>query len=104
MNSFSYFAKNHEDKVFNLIYIDESHKYDDAIIDAIKGFDMLKVGVVMIFDYYLWRVYERINDNLASAVNTFLILKNSFYKIIYINRQLAIEKISDLQKFLNIAC
>ena len=40
--SYSFFNKYFKENVFDLIYIDGSHYCDDVIIDAIKGFGMLK--------------------------------------------------------------
>jgi predicted O-methyltransferase YrrM len=39
---------------FDLIYIDGSHTAPDVLIDAVLGFQLLRVGGVMIFDDYLW--------------------------------------------------
>jgi hypothetical protein len=95
-SSFSFF--NNEDSVrckFDFIYIDGSHYCDDVIIDAIKSFEILKVGGVMIFDDYLWRYYKAKKENPASAINLFLRLKKGQYKIIRLYYQLVIIKTSD---------
>jgi glycosyltransferase involved in cell wall biosynthesis/predicted O-methyltransferase YrrM len=39
---------------FDLIYIDGSHEASDVLTDSIIGFQLLRVGGVMIFDDYLW--------------------------------------------------
>ena len=39
-----------ENKKFDLIYIDGSHKYGDVLNDAMNGFDHLKKGGIIIFD------------------------------------------------------
>ena len=78
-----------------MVYIDGSHHCDDVIIDAIKSFQMLKVGGIMIFDDYLWQYYPRDIDNPAAAINVFLKLKEGSYKVVRVYYQLIIEKISD---------
>lgn len=93
--SFSYFEHHFSPNHFDLIYVDGSHYVDDVMIDALKCFQMLKIGGVMIFDDYLWQYYKQHINNPASAINTFLRLKKGSYKIILVNYQLVIEKIKD---------
>ena len=40
---------------FDFIYIDGSHQAPDVLLDAVLGFELLKVGGVMAFDDYLWQ-------------------------------------------------
>ena len=40
---------------FDFIYIDGSHQAPDVLLDAILGFELLRVGGVMVFDDYLWQ-------------------------------------------------
>ena len=93
--SFSFFAENSKTAQFDLIYVDGSHHCDDVIVDAIKCFQMLKVGGLMIFDDYLWRWYPRASDNPAAAINAFLRLKKGSYKLVRVYAQLVIEKTRD---------
>lgn len=90
--SFSYFHDNLYRNKFDFIYIDGSHHCDDVVIDAIKCFELLNVGGIMIFDDYLWGYYPRAIDNPAAAVNAFLRLKKGSYKLILVYEQLIIEK------------
>jgi len=90
--SLSYFACNDEREKYDLIYVDGSHYCDDVLIDAIKSFDVLKVGGLIIFDDYFWRYYPRVIDNPAFAINTFLRMKRDSLKIVRIYEQLIIEK------------
>lgn len=97
--SYSYFEKHFERNKFDLIYVDGSHHCDDVIIDAIKSFEMLKVGGILIFDDYLWQYYANPFDNPAGAINSFLKLKNHSYKILRTYYQLILLKIDD--RYLN---
>ena len=90
--SFSFYNNNSTSEVYDFIYIDGSHFLDDLLIDAIKCFQALKTGGVMIFDDYLWRYYKKPSDNPAAAINTFLKLKKGQFKIICIYYQVAIIK------------
>ena len=90
--SFNYFNSQKDREHFDLIYIDGSHHCDDVIIDAIKGFELLKVGGIMIFDDYFWPFYKRRLENPAGAINAFLNLKRSTYRIVDVYYQLIIQK------------
>jgi hypothetical protein len=65
------------------------------MIDAIKCFEMLKVGGIMIFDDYFWRYYPKAIDNPASAVNLFLHMKKGSYKIVRLYYQMVIIKTAE---------
>lgn len=93
--SFSFFEKNPHREVFDFIYVDGSHHCDDVIIDAVKCFEMLKVGGVMVFDDYFWRHYPDAIDNPAAAINLFLRLKKGRFKIVRMYYQIIIEKQAD---------
>jgi glycosyltransferase involved in cell wall biosynthesis/predicted O-methyltransferase YrrM len=41
---------------FDLVYVDGSHKAPDVLADAVLAFQLLRVGGIMIFDDYLWRL------------------------------------------------
>jgi predicted O-methyltransferase YrrM len=92
--SLEYFATCGPEK-FDLIYIDGSHHCDDVIVDAVKGFELLAVGGVMIFDDYLWRFYPRPLDNPAAAINTFLRLKRGSYRLLEVYWQLVLVKVRE---------
>lgn len=92
--SFSFFNENPEKK-FDVVYVDGSHHCNDVIVDAIKGFELLKTGGIMIFDDYLWQYYPKDIDNPAAAINCFLKLRQGSYKVVRVYYQLIIKKISD---------
>lgn len=93
--SFNFFNDYVVKNSFDLIYIDGSHHTDDVIVDAIKGFELLKVGGIMIFDDYFWGYYNKPIDNPAGAVNAFLRLKEGAFKIECIYGQLILKKLKD---------
>lgn len=97
--SFSYFNERFEPNCFDMIYVDGSHHSDDVIVDAIKSFEMLKVGGLLIFDDYLWDYYKREIDNPAGAINSFLRMKKHQLKIICFDYQLIIKKTAESVRF-----
>jgi len=93
--SFSFFLNNPNRCVYDFIYVDGSHHCDDVMIDAIKCFEMLKIGGIMVFDDYLWQHYKKAIDNPAAAINLFLKLKKDSYRLIQVNYQVTIMKLKD---------
>lgn len=81
--------------VFDFIYVDGSHFSDDVIIDALKGFSLLKPGGVMIFDDYLWDYYPEVWHNPCAAINAFIMLKRKWIDVIYVGYQLHCKKLRD---------
>ena len=41
---------------FDLVYVDGSHQAPDVLSDAVLAFQLLRIGGIMIFDDYLWRL------------------------------------------------
>ena len=93
--SFNFFNEYVVKDSFDLVYIDGSHHTDDVIIDAVKGFELLNVGGIMIFDDYFWWYYNKPVDNPAGAINAFLRLKEGAYEILCLYGQLILRKTRD---------
>ena len=91
--SFSYYNHQSNTNIYDLIYVDGSHYTDDVIVDAIKCFEMLKVGGFLIFDDYFWKFYDKNIDNCAGAINSFLRLKGHYLEIVCFDYQLIVRKI-----------
>jgi predicted O-methyltransferase YrrM len=83
------------DDKFDFVYVDGSHHGDDVMVDAIRGFEQLNVGGVMILDDYLWRYYPRGAEDPALAINCFLRLTAGRHRLIMAYRQLALVKTSE---------
>ena len=81
-----------KDKDYDFIYVDGSHYCDDVMIDALKSFEILKPGGLLIFDDYIWISNEYPNEKAIGAINSFLRLKNGKYKIHNVYGQLVLSK------------
>ncbi len=90
--SHDFFYQLKENNKFDIIYIDGSHYCNDVMIDAIKAFENLKVGGLLIFDDYLWSYYPNILENSAAAINLFLKMKRDMYRLEQVSHQLIITK------------
>ena len=88
---FSFFNESSQKNIFDVIYVDGSHHCNDVVVDAVKSFELLKIGGIMIFDDYLWQYYSKDIDNPAAAINVFLKLKQDSYKVVRVYYQLRVK-------------
>ena len=95
----NYLLSQYKNNYFDMIYIDGSHETPDVLSDAILGFNLLKVGGLMIFDDYLWGLGSQAEPlmNPKLGIDSFL---NCFQRKIQPhpwlpNYQLYCRKISD---------
>ena len=82
---------------FDLVYVDGSHHAPDVLTDSIMAFQVLKVGGIMMFDDYLWRLDPHILKRPKIAIDSFL---NVFQEKMLVMpdltiRQLYARKIAD---------
>jgi len=65
---------------FDVVYIDASHQAPDVLADAVLSFKLTRIGGVMVFDDYLWRMAGPGANDILNApkvgidafVNTYL--------------------------------
>lgn len=77
---------------YDFIYIDGDHSEAAVWVDAILSFDILKINGIMIFDDYNWNVGDKSPKN---AIDKFIKEYNSKINILFINDQVAVQKISN---------
>ena len=91
MSSFDFFKKNN--KNYDLIYIDGSHKADDVFYDAMKSFKILKKGGILFFDDFLGATIfdnKQVIDGVALFLNK---INSNNLKLIFINSQIGFLKL-----------
>ena len=82
-------------KNFDVIYIDGYHKAAQVFKDFKNSWKILKKGGIMIFDDYIWKFFEKIEDNPCFAINEYLKLIKRDVRILNVsNSQLFIQKIN----------
>lgn len=54
------------ERPFDLVYVDGSHQAPDVLADAVLGFQLVRVGGLMIFDDYLWHLEPRGSQDLLT--------------------------------------
>jgi hypothetical protein len=84
-----------QDRKYDFIYVDASHRSDDTFIDAYFAYKMLNVGGVMIFDDFGWKDPHdtHIVASPEFGIRSFLTCYHDHYEIISSGYQIAIEKI-----------
>ena len=87
------FFNSQDDVLYDLVYIDGSHHYDDVLNDARNSYKSLKKGGYLIFDDFLWNFYSNPNENPIGAIKLFL--KENFFqlKIVSIGYQIILKKL-----------
>jgi predicted O-methyltransferase YrrM len=92
--SYSFFDTLDSGTKYDLIYIDGSHYVDDVMLDALKAFQRLNIGGIIIFDDYFWSFYDNPKSNPAVAINAFINLKREFLKVEMVYSQIIISRIA----------
>jgi predicted O-methyltransferase YrrM len=83
----------HNKDKFDVIYIDGYHKASQVYKDFQNAWNILKIDGVIIFDDYIWKFYDKINDNPCYAINSYLGDLKNCYKVLRVsNSQLFIKK------------
>ena len=85
-DSSSFFKKINKNLLFDLIYIDGSHKYKDVLNDARNGFDHLKNSGIIIFDDFN-------KPEVQKAILFFLNKNSKKIKVLMFYHQLIVKKI-----------
>jgi predicted O-methyltransferase YrrM len=78
-------------KKYDLIYIDGSHRFEDVYNDATEASNCLKKNGLLIFDDYFWTLYDEFLNPMA-AINKFIRLNYKSYEIVYLSQQLVLKK------------
>lgn len=79
--------------IYDIIYIDGSHKAHDLIEDAILCHPLLKQYGLLIFDDYLWQDHSTTALAPKIAIDAFIKIYNEFYEILWSDYQVICKKI-----------
>ena len=90
LTSDEFFMKNN--KKFDVIYIDGSHKSNDVKKDFLNAIEVINQNGLIILDDLTWQHYDNLIDNPFFGIFSVL-NKNPKLKIISISNQLIVKKI-----------
>jgi len=84
------------DSEYDFIYIDGDHSELAVWIDATLSFDILKINGILIFDDYIWSAGDKYSSDTSpkKAIDRFIEEYKSKIKVLFINNQVGIQKIS----------
>lgn len=79
---------------FDFVEIDAAHDAMNVLRDAVLSMDFLRVGGVMIFDDYEWRVMRDEIDRPKMAVDAFMACYARRFEVIGMGWQVALKKVA----------
>ena len=78
---------------FDVIYIDGYHQADQVLKDFINSWEVLNDQGIIIFDDYIWKFFDKIENNQCYEINKFINKIKKKTKILKVsNSQLFIQK------------
>lgn len=81
----NFFLENKKNN-FDVIYIDGDHTAKQVYKDCINAWNCLKVNGILILDDYIWKFFDKIEDNPCYAINLFLKKINRQFKILQVSK------------------
>lgn len=81
-------------QIFDFMYIDGSHVGKDVLLDSVIGFELLKVGGVIIWDDYSWDIVPDELDRPKIAIDAFLKIYSRSLRVEFMQWQVIATKIS----------
>ncbi|XWK91334.1 MAG: class I SAM-dependent methyltransferase [Phormidium sp.] len=78
---------------YDVLYIDGSHVASDVLTDAVLGWDLVKVGGIIIFDDYGFNLTDQPNQSSKVGVDAFLTAFHDKIKVLHQGYQVIIEKL-----------
>lgn len=77
---------------FDFILVDAAHDALNVLRDSVLGFEVLKIGGVMVWDDYEWHVFPNELDCPKLGVDSFIAAYASRLEIIHVGYQVAARK------------
>jgi SAM-dependent methyltransferase len=81
-----------DEDLFDLVYVDGSHRALDVIVDAALAWQLLAPGGVLVFDDYLWDRFEEPLLRPAPAVDAFRGLVGDSSETLFSGLQVALRR------------
>ena len=78
--------------LFDLIYIDGLHAYDQVKSDLENAYKFLRPKGYLLIDDYLWKFYPANKKNVINSTNEFIQKYNNNLEVIYISSQVLLKK------------
>lgn len=83
-----------ERALFDLVYVDGSHRALDVLVDAALSWPLVRPGGVVVFDDYLWRMLgDDPLDRPGPAIDAFVALVSGHADLVARDRQVVLRKL-----------
>lgn len=79
---------------YDILYIDGSHLASDVLRDAVLGWDLVKVGGLIIFDDYDFSFPQNVSQNTKIGIDAFIDAFCNKITVVHKSYQVIIEKIA----------
>ena len=79
---------------YDLLYIDGSHLASDVLRDAVLGWDLVKVGGLIIFDDYDFIFPQNLLENTKVGIDAFIDAFHNKISVVHKSHQVILEKIT----------
>ena len=82
--------------LFDFIYVDASHRHNDALVDIVLAWQLLRTGGIMGFDDYMWTPPRdtEVVDTCHTAIDYFLKEFRTKIVVLHIGYRVFVKKIS----------
>lgn len=81
-----------EGSMFDVIYIDGSHRRDDVLVDSLLAWHILNSGGILIWDDYLWNSEHPVSERPQQAIDVFLALHEHEWVRRQVGAQMIVQK------------
>ena len=88
---------------YDLIYVDGSHVARDVLLDAVCGFALLRVGGLIMFDDYQWKLLPEEYNCPGLGIDVFRSCFQAHIEIVHLGYQFFCRKISNAPRALGSA-
>lgn len=83
-----------EDTLFDLVYVDGSHRALDVIVDAALSWQLLERGGVLVFDDYNWNRFTEPLLRPAPAIDAFTTLAGEAAEVLFSGFQVGLRRLA----------
>jgi hypothetical protein len=85
---------------YDLAFLVANHIHDDAYIDTVFAWVMLREGGVLIWDHYTWLYFKRPLCNPRAAIDRFMDVHAGEYEAIGAAQLVFICKLNDTESYI----
>jgi predicted O-methyltransferase YrrM len=82
-----------QERRFELVYIDGSHRRDDVMVDSLGGWRLLAPGGIVIWDDYTYAMHLPPEERPQPAIDAFLAEHHGHFRLLAKTKQVIVERL-----------